>query len=129
MLIGIVPAKFVLDLNSTTYQIERTRDAATHLSQFYQRHTDTSARCWPSAKANVSEMPQAFRCDPKQTEATIAGLLGNLQGVQSYADMSEEKRVETRRYLLCLDDTAKKVGSCPTCRPVKRPTWRSCART
>ncbi len=38
VLIGIVPANFVLDTNSTTYQIERTRDAANHLQMFYQRN-------------------------------------------------------------------------------------------
>ena len=38
VLIGIVPAQCVLDLGSTTYQIERTRDATLHLSQFYQRN-------------------------------------------------------------------------------------------
>src|SRR5690606_34708381 len=38
VLIGIVPGLFVLDLNSTTYQIERTRDATLPLSQFYQRN-------------------------------------------------------------------------------------------
>ncbi|MFH7407735.1 inorganic phosphate transporter, partial [Pseudomonas syringae pv. tagetis] len=32
VLIGIVPSQFVLDLTSTTYQIERTRDATQHLS-------------------------------------------------------------------------------------------------
>ena len=32
VLIGIVPSAFVLDLNSITYQIERTRDATLHLS-------------------------------------------------------------------------------------------------
>src|SRR5690606_8107820 len=32
VLIGIVPANFVLDTTSTTYQIERTRDAANHLN-------------------------------------------------------------------------------------------------
>jgi low-affinity inorganic phosphate transporter len=41
VLIGIVPAQFVLDLSSTTYQIERTRDATLHLSQFYQRNAET----------------------------------------------------------------------------------------
>ncbi|MBT8766126.1 inorganic phosphate transporter [Metapseudomonas boanensis] len=110
VLIGIVPAKFVLDLNSTTYQIERTRDAATHLSQFYERHTDTLGEMLALGKSNGSEMPKLYRCDPKQTEQTIAALLRELNGVASYKDLSEESRVEVRRYLLCLDDTAKKVG-------------------
>lgn len=110
VLIGIVPAKFVLDLNSTTYQIERTRDAALHLSQFYQRHTDTLGDMLALGKSNGSEMPQFYRCDPKQTEPTINALLRDLRGVPSYNDLDADERVQVRRYLLCLDDTAKKVG-------------------
>ncbi|MFV3307437.1 inorganic phosphate transporter [Pseudomonas sp. NY15181] len=110
VLIGIVPAQFVLDLNSTTYQIERTRDAATHLQQFYQRHSETLGEMLALGKANDAEMPDLYRCDPKQTEATLNGLLGDLRGVSSYTELSNDARVQVRRYLLCLDDTAKKVG-------------------
>ncbi|CAD5109298.1 inorganic phosphate transporter [Zestomonas carbonaria] len=110
VLIGIVPGLFVLDLNSTTYQIERTRDATLHLSQFYQRNSDTLSEYLALGKSNGSEMPALFRCDPKQTEITIAALLEDLQGVTDYNMLDSEKRIEVRRYLLCLDDTAKKVG-------------------
>ncbi|WP_152220857.1 inorganic phosphate transporter [Pseudomonas sp. SCB32] len=110
VLIGIVPAQFVLDLNSTTYQIERTRDAATHLQQFYQRHSDTLGEMLALGKANGSDMPDRYRCDAKQTEATLNGLLADLRGISSYADLNNDARVQVRRYLLCLDDTAKKVG-------------------
>lgn len=51
VLIGIVPAQFVLDLGSTTYQIERTRDATVHLSQFTSAITPRSASSWHWAKA------------------------------------------------------------------------------
>ncbi|MCF3990188.1 inorganic phosphate transporter, partial [Pseudomonas aeruginosa] len=98
VLIGIVPAKFVLDLNSTTYQIERTRDAALHLSQFYQRHTDTLGDMLALGKSNGSEMPQFYRCDPKQTEPTINALLRDLRGVPSYNDLDADERVQVRRY-------------------------------
>ena len=73
-------------------------------------------------KSNGSEMPQFYRCDPKQTEPTINALLRDLRGVPSYNDLDADERVQVRRYLLCLDDTAKKVGSCPTCRRGRRPT-------
>ncbi|SDI44176.1 inorganic phosphate transporter [Pseudomonas panipatensis] len=109
VLIGIVPGKFVLDLNSTTYQIERTRDAAVHLSQFYQRHTDVLGDILALGK-NSSEMPDLYRCEAKQTEATLKGLLSDINGISSYNELSDETRVQVRRYLLCLDDTAKKVG-------------------
>ncbi len=110
VLIGIVPSQFVLDLNSTTYQIERTRDATVHLSQFYQRNKDTLTEFLALGKGNGSEMPELFRCNPKQTEATIAALLNDLNGVDDYHSLAADTRIQVRRYLLCLDDTAKKVG-------------------
>ncbi|MFV3330492.1 inorganic phosphate transporter [Pseudomonas sp. NY15437] len=110
VLIGIVPAKFVLDLNSTTYQIERTRDAAVHLQQFYNRHSDTLGDMLALGKASEADLPDLYRCEPKQTEATLKGLLKDLHGVSSYTDLNDDERVQVRRYLLCLDDTAKKVG-------------------
>jgi low-affinity inorganic phosphate transporter len=110
VLIGIVPAQFVLDLNSTTYQIERTRDATLHLSQFYDRNRDSLGDFLALGKASTAEMPELFRCNPQQTEATIAGLLSDLKGVDDYHSLAPDTRIQVRRYLLCLDDTAKKVG-------------------
>ena len=110
VLIGIVPAKFVLDQGSTTYQIERTRDAAVHLQQFYERNQDQLRDYLALGKHNGTELPKLFRCDPKLTEPTIASLLTRLEGVASYKDMQAEDRIQVRRFLLCLDDTAKKVG-------------------
>ena len=113
VLIGIVPQQFVLDLNSTTYQIERTRDATLHLSQFYERNHETLGEFLALGKAAKGDLPEQFSCNPHQTEPTIAALQTSLEGVADYRALSAEKRVEVRRYLLCLDDTAKKVGKLP----------------
>lgn len=110
VLIGIVPAQFVLDLNSTTYQIERTRDAAQHLQQFYQRHDAALGDYLSVGKNGTTELPKQFRCDVKLTGPTIDALLTSLEGVTDYKQMDPEERPQVRRYLLCLDDTAKKVG-------------------
>lgn len=110
VLIGIVPAKFVLDLNSTTYQIERTRDAAQHLSEFYTRNNDSLNDYLALGKNGTTELPKKFRCDVKLTEPTIAALLKSLDGVTDYNSMAQQDRTQVRRYLLCLDDTAKKVS-------------------
>ena len=110
VLIGIVPAKFVLDLNSTTYQIERTRDAAQHLSEFYIRNNDSLNEYLALGKNGSTELPKKFRCDVKLTEPTIAALLKSLDGVTDYNNMEQQDRTQVRRYLLCLDDTAKKVS-------------------
>ncbi|MCU1721122.1 MULTISPECIES: inorganic phosphate transporter [Pseudomonas] len=117
VLIGIVPAQFVLDLNSTTYQIERTRDATLHLSQFYERNHETLGEFLALGKAAKGDLPEQFSCNPHQTEPTIAALQQSLAGVTDYRALSSEQRVEVRRYLLCLDDTAKKVGKLPVLQP------------
>jgi low-affinity inorganic phosphate transporter len=114
VLIGIVPAQFVLDLSSTTYQIERTRDATQHLSQFYQRNNATLGEYLALGKSQTGDLPERFSCNPEQTEPTIDALLTNLKGVSDYRAISPEHRIEVRRYLLCLDDTARKVGKLPT---------------
>lgn len=113
VLIGIVPQQFVLDLGSTTYQIERTRDATLHLSQFYERNHETLGEFLALGKAAKGDLPEQFSCNPHQTEPTIAALQQSLAGVADYRALSPETRVEVRRYLLCLDDTAKKVGKLP----------------
>lgn len=110
VLIGIVPAKFVLDQGSTTYQIERTRDAAIHLQQFYDRNHAQLQDYLALGKNRTTELPKHFRCDPKLTEPTIAALLHDFEGITDYKAMPAENRIQVRRYLLCLDDTAKKVG-------------------
>lgn len=113
VLIGIVPAQFVLNENSTVYQIDRTRDAATHLSAFYLRHQASLDDFLAISKNNhrSEDLPVVFRCDPHLTMATISALQENLRGVTRYQDLSPEKRIAVRRYLLCLDDTAKKVAT------------------
>ncbi|MDQ2186758.1 inorganic phosphate transporter [Alcaligenaceae bacterium A4P071] len=111
VLIGIVPAQFVLDTHSTTYQIDRTRDAAVHLLDFYVRNQQTLADFIPTATSQAIDLPPAFRCDPALTNATISALVRDLQGVSNYNGLAPEKRVDVRRYLLCLDDTAKRVGA------------------
>ncbi|MFV9215812.1 inorganic phosphate transporter, partial [Serratia fonticola] len=43
VLIGVAPAGFVLNMSATGYDITRTRDAVSHLQQFYQQHGDSLA--------------------------------------------------------------------------------------
>lgn len=114
VLIGIVPAKFVLDLNATSYEIARTRDAAIHLQDFYGRHADTLSDYLALGKSNGGDLPKKFQCDPQQTEVIIQSLLTDLQGIGDYNQLADDKRTNVRRYLLCLDDTAKKVSKLGT---------------
>jgi len=110
VLIGLVPAQFALNLNSTAYEVDRTRDAAVHLRDFYQRNSEALSEYLALGKSNGTDLPEKYRCDPKQTEATLDALMKTLQGVHFYKDLSPEARIDVRRYLLCLDDSARKVS-------------------
>ena len=80
------------------------------MSEFYTRNNDSLNEYLALGKANGTELPKKFRCDAKLTEPTIAALLKSLDGVTDYNAMPQQERTEVRRYLLCLDDTAKKVS-------------------
>ncbi|QDQ28525.1 inorganic phosphate transporter [Chitinimonas arctica] len=115
VLIGIVPTQFALDVDATTYQIERTRDAAIYLQHFYQSNEAKLAQQFPASKPgnNVSEMPPKFKCDPAETQQTIGKLLLVVGNVRDYHDLAPDTRSQVRRSLLCLDDTAKKISKLP----------------
>jgi low-affinity inorganic phosphate transporter len=110
VLIGIVPAQFALNLNSSSYDIARTRDSAQILGEFYQRNAATLSGYLALGKRNGSDLPALYRCEPEQTEITLAALERTLAGVKNYADLAPQARIDVRRYILCLDDTARKVG-------------------
>lgn len=110
VLIGIVPAQFALNLNSSSYDIARTRDSAQILGEFYQRNAATLSGYLALGTRNGSDLPALYRCEPEQTEITLAALERTLAGVKNYADLAPQARIDVRRYILCLDDTARKVG-------------------
>lgn len=60
-----------------------------------------------------NDLPKVYRCDPTTTMATITALRTSLAGVRDVQEMSPQSRIEARRYLLCLDDTARKVAALP----------------
>jgi low-affinity inorganic phosphate transporter len=113
VLIGIVPGQFVLNMESTSYQIGRTKDAAIHMGDFYQRNSAYLNQMIDLNKVPNAEMPQVFKCDSKNSMSSIATLANMLNSTEHYNQLDVEKRREVRRLLLCLDDTAKQVTKLP----------------
>jgi len=108
VLIGIVPANYVLNLDSNPYQIERTRDAATHLQQFYTLHDAQLKTLLPVLTHTVTH-----GCDPFKTNTTVNDLNLVLNSGSDYHRLSPTQRWDVRTRLLCLDDAAKLAGKLP----------------
>jgi low-affinity inorganic phosphate transporter len=114
VLIGIVPANFVLDRTSTSYEITRTANAAVLLEEIYLRHQQPLHRALDAGKKLAdSHLPAHYSCDARRTPATTARLRQVLGRVSDYHEMPPAERVEVRRHLLCLDDAAKRIARLP----------------
>lgn len=108
VLISFVPQNFVLNLNSSNYQIERTRDAATHLKSLFQRNQEILA---PRLNLDIesTKLNNDFQCTPKLAGTIFDELNTLLTDVQDYKTLTTEQRILTRHYMLCLDDIAKNI--------------------
>ncbi|RXZ44843.1 inorganic phosphate transporter [Crenobacter cavernae] len=124
VLIGIVPAQFVVNMESDAYQIEHTRTAAVHMKEFYQRHEAAFAAKYP-AKAEPLAAGKRFECAPTDTVAHADALLAAIGSVQSYQELPADKRWEVRTQLLCLADAAKKADKLPGVTPAEKQHVKS----
>ncbi|MBW0454226.1 MAG: anion permease [Candidatus Kinetoplastibacterium crithidii] len=110
LLIGIVPANYALNLNSTSYQIDRTRNATLHLNDFYNRNYIYINKYLDINNQIVNtDITTKLSCNPKMTKITINEIDTTLKNLSKYELLSVKQRIDTRKNLLCLDDIAKNI--------------------
>ena len=116
VLIGVAPAGFVVNMNSSGYDITRTRDAVNHLEQYYQQHADSLTQIVQMAPPVVPApqenpgAPHEFHCDAARAMPAIQRAQGLLSNLQSYDALNVEQRSQLRRLLMCVSDTADKTA-------------------
>ncbi|AVF36305.1 inorganic phosphate transporter PitA [Rahnella sikkimica] len=121
VLIGVAPAGFVVNMSATGYDIARTRDAVTHLGQYYSQHVDAvphvvaQTPLVPAPDVNIApvEETKVFHCDSSHALDAIGRAQTLLTNLQSYSDLAPEERSHMRRLLMCVSDTADKVAKLP----------------
>jgi len=119
VLIGVAPAGFVVNMNSSGYDITRTRDAVNHLEQYYQQHAGSLThiiQMSPPALPTPEEVPsgpQEFHCDAARALPAIHRAQGLLNNLTSYDALNVEQRSQLRRLLMCISDTAEKAAKLP----------------
>ncbi len=110
VLIGLTPNQFVLNLDSSTYQIERTKDAAQHLQSLYHENHGKLTTLMNMDAASTDFLPPMFKCKTKENLLAINTLSNHLTGITAYAELNMDERRDVRRLILCIDDGAKKVA-------------------
>lgn len=123
VLIGVAPAGFVVNMNSSGYDITRTRDAVNHLEQYYQQHAASLThiiQMAPPALPTPEQVPSGphdFHCDAARALPAIERVQGLLNNLSSYDALNVEQRSQLRRLLMCISDTAEKTAKLPETKP------------
>lgn len=123
VLIGVAPAGFVVNMNSSGYDITRTHDAVNHLEQYYQQHAASLThiiQMAPPALPTPEQVPSGphdFHCDAARALPAIERVQGLLNNLSSYDALNVEQRSQLRRLLMCISDTAEKTAKLPETKP------------
>ncbi|GAA0349860.1 inorganic phosphate transporter PitA [Morganella psychrotolerans] len=120
VLIGVAPAGFMVNMNSSDYDIARTRDAVVNLDQYYTTHREALAHAielTPAAGAENAVPDEQFHCDSSRTGIVLQQAQGLLSNIHTYSDLLPEQRSQMRRLLMCISDTAAEVAKLPETKP------------
>lgn len=109
VLISFIPQYFVLDLNSSAYQIERTRDAALHLNNLYINNKQILSPYLSLDIKDNLQLDNDFQCTPDLTGTILHNFNKSMADIRDYRSLSGKQRILMRHYILCLDDIAKNV--------------------
>lgn len=114
VLIGVAPAGFVVNMNSSIYDITRTRDAVNHLEQYYQQHASSLTQVIqmsPPALPRPEKVPAGAH--EFKTIKQVQGLLNNLSSYDTLKTEQRSQLSQLRRLLMHIADSAKKAVRLP----------------
>lgn len=120
VLIGVAPAGFMVNMNSSDYEIARTRDAVVNLEQYYTTHKDALAHAielTPALNTENTVLNEQFHCDSSRTGIVLRQAQDLLSNIHTYDDLLPEQRSQMRRLLMCISDTAAEVAKLPETKP------------
>lgn len=110
-LIAIAPSVFVVNLSSDAYEIKRTHDALYTFKEVVGRYPNALIST-QHTDINVTDNNTRFVCDINPNENLDIGLK-LLDQLTSYSDLSNDQRIQVRRILMCLDESAKTLLKYP----------------
>ncbi|CAK9886724.1 MAG: Low-affinity inorganic phosphate transporter 1 [Candidatus Erwinia impunctatus] len=111
VLIGVAPAGFVVNMHASGYDITRTRDAVTHLEQYYQKQTpQDSAVTGVIPVAPAAPGTAVYHCDSAHPLPALHQAQVLLNDLQQYDALEPAQRAQLRRLLMCAADTADKLA-------------------
>lgn len=114
VLIGVAPAGFIVNMNSSAYEITQTRDAIKNIDSYFAEHnsllTTISAQQAPvNEDVPVTDLNK-YHCLFSNSTNLLQRANHLFSNIHSYEDLSVEQRTQTRRILLCLSDIVSNIS-------------------
>jgi low-affinity inorganic phosphate transporter len=109
VLICMAPAHYVLNLNTSAIDIDKTRHAAGYVADIYKNNEKLLAGHIDFSQT-AGTLKTEEKCLSKNALVTLSSLSAQLKDVSDYNKLSVDNRREVRRILLCIDDNAKKIA-------------------
>ena len=113
VLFSLMPAKFVLDMNSSAFEIGQTRAAAEHMIEYYHANQKTIDSIFPAGEKEqiIKGEEQLFSCEMSEVDVHAAKLMNILEGVHDYDALDVDQRWAVRNEVMCLASVAKTLES------------------
>jgi low-affinity inorganic phosphate transporter len=109
VLICMAPAHFVLDLNTSAIDIDKTVRAAGYIEGIYKKNDKVLADQIDFSQTQGT-LKTEEKCQIKNALISTSSLATQLKNVSDYKNLAVDNRREVRRILLCIDDNAKKIA-------------------
>lgn len=109
VLFSVVPAQFVLNLNSSVFEIEQTRVAAQQMIVYYNANEKVLNELYPKDDTKLSD--GLFSCEYSQMNQHADQLISLLKGVTDYDQLTTDQRWAVRNEVMCLASIAKTLDS------------------
>lgn len=111
VLFSVVPAQFVLNMNSSVFEIEQTRVAAQQMISYYDANQHALDTIYPKGDTKQSETQALFSCEYSEMKEHSTKLISLLKGVDDYDKLSTDQRWAVRNEVMCLASIAKTLES------------------
>ncbi|OYQ81226.1 anion permease [Ignatzschineria sp. F8392] len=109
VLFSVVPAQFVLNLNSSVFEIEQTRVAAQQMVSYYDANQEVLDRLYPKSDHALSD--GLFSCEYSEMKQHSEKLISLLNGIDTYDRLTTDERWAVRNEVMCLASIAKTLES------------------
>lgn len=125
VLFSIVPAQFVVNMQSNVYDIQQTKVAAQLIITSYDQNKDIMKELFP---AHTQPSDTLFSCEPSQMVAHANKLIGLLEGITSYDQLTVDQRWLVRNEVLCLGNVTKTLEKASELTSATRQTYKSISK-